>query len=285
METINFEYEFVKKHPNRVFLLRYMREAIGKESELEFSDMTARNLTAIVDYIKSKVTANSASNYCTLIKSFLNMMDDEVELPTKKFASFLSVKKEPQQNVALTEDEVERIYAYYKELLKKSRHQVEKDVLTLFLIECYCGARGVDSEAIDKTNIDNGRLTYVSKKTHILATMPVHYRLAELLRRKPKRTFTRSSKNRVIKRVCQSCGINSPVTIFYHGEMQTRPKYEFCAFHTARRSFAPVLAAKGVPIPEIAQYMSHTNTLMTQRYIKVEQNISSAAALSFFNKH
>lgn len=283
METINFEYEFGKKHPQRVFLLRYMREAIGKEGELEFSDMTGRNLTAIVDYIKSKVTANSASNYCTLIKSFLNLMDDEVELPTKKFASFLTVKKEPQQNVALTEEEVGRIDEYYRKLLKRKGHQVEKDVLNLFLIECYCGARGVDSEAIDNANIDNGRLSYVSKKTHILATMPVHHRLKALLSRKPRRSFTRSSKNRVIKRICQKCGIDSKVTIFYHGEMQTRPKYEFCAFHTARRSFASVLAAKGVPISEIAQYMSHTNTSMTERYIKVEQNKPCDAALAFFN--
>ena len=283
METINFEETFVSTYPNREFLLRYMHEALGKD-EIEWSDLTAFNLRRIAEYIKTKVTANSANSYFAKLKAFLNLMADDVELPTNKFASILKTKREPQQNVALTEDEVERIYQYYKHIPKDiPLRKREREVLTLFLIECYCGGRGIDVENMTTANIENGRLSYVSKKTHTLATMPVHCRLRELLLRKPKNEYSRMTKNRIVKTACKRCGIDEKVTIYYHGSMQTKPKYEFCAFHTARRSFASILAAKGVPILEISQYMSHSNISMTERYIKVDRNYVSDAAQRFFN--
>ena len=266
-----FEKEFVRRYPNYEFLVRYMQAAIGKE-EVNWCDLTATNLTDFVEYLTKTVTSNSASTYLAVIKGFLNMVSDEIDLPTMRFAKILRVKKTPQQNVALTEEEVKRIDDYYKVLLKKDKHKVEKDVLTLFLIECYCGSRGVDVENMTEDNIKDGMISYVSKKTHILAQIPD----------KPSKEYSRMTKNRIIKDVCEKCGINEKVTLFYHGSMVTRKKYELCAFHTARRSFASILAAKGVPVAEISQFMSHSSMSMTERYIKVDTKKVSAEALSFF---
>lgn len=281
MENISFENRFAELHPDHAFLLKYMHDALSKD-EILWSDLTAMNLCAIAGHIKSLVTPNTAVCYFAILKSFLNLMSDEVELPTMKFTTILKAKKTPQQNIALTEEEVARIDQYYKKLMRLKEHKVEKDVLTLFLIECYCGGRGVDVEKMSMANIAEGRLSYVSQKTHILASMPVHHRLRSLLRRRPKKEYSRMTKNRIVKRVCEKCGIDEEVTIFYHGKMATRKKYEYCGFHTARRSFASMLAAKGVPVVEISQYMSHANLSMTERYIKVDRNHSSAAAMSFF---
>ena len=280
--TINFEETFSSMYPNYAFLIQYIHEALGKD-EIVWSDLTAFNLKRIAEYIKGKVTANSANSYFARLKAFLNLMADDVELPTNKFAAILKTKREPQQNVALTEDEVERIYQYYRHIPKDiPLHKREKEVLTLFLLECYCGGRGVDVENMTTANIENGRLSYVSKKTHTLATMPVHHRLRRLLLCKPKTEYSRMTKNRIVKNACKKCGIDEKVTIYYHGSMQTKPKYEFCGFHTARRSFASMLAAKGVPVVEIAQYMSHSNISMTERYIKIDNKRSSEAAMKFF---
>ena len=281
MKTMNFEKEFFSLYPDYKFLLGYIHEALHKE-EVNFSDLTSLNLHAIAGHILSKVSRNSAVTYFSKIKGFLNMVSEEVELPTTKYNNILKSKKEPQDNVALTEDEVARIDRYYQDLLKKKTRNIEKDVLTLFLIECYCGGRGVDVEQMTLANIAEGRLSYVSQKTHILATIPAHHRLHELLCHKPEKEYSRMTKNRIIKNVCKKCGIDEEVTIFYHGRMATRKKYEYCGFHTARRSFASMLAAKGVPVVEISQYMSHANISMTERYIKVDRNQASAAAMSFF---
>lgn len=280
--TINFEEEFLGMHSDKPHILRYMKEALGKD-ELTWSDMTVLNLVAIAAYIKNKVTSNSAGIYFSAIKGFLNLFADEVRLPTTKYNSILKAKKEPQQNVALTEEEVEMVYNYYRDMATKNEKNLEAEVLNLFLIECYCGSRGVDVEAMSEKNICNGMLTYVSKKTHIMATMPVHHRLQGLLLDKTNKKYSRCTKNRILKRVCRNVGISYPVTIFYHGSMVTKPKYEFIGMHCARRSFASVLSAKGVPVSEIAQYMSHANISMTERYIKVNTNKASEAAMSFFS--
>ena len=280
---MNFETEFAHKYPQRAYLIRYMRAAIGKD-EINWCDLTSTNLTDYVEYLKKTVSANSVSNYCAFLKSFLNMVSDEVDLPTLKYAKILRVKKDPQQNVALNEEEVQRIDEYYQNLLKQEGHSREKDVLCLFLIECYAGARGVDVELMKPSNFSNGMITYVSKKTHNLAVVPEHHRLKELFKRKPKRTLSRTTKNRIIKDVCKKCGRDEKVTIFYRGSMKTKRKYEFIGFHSARRSFASILSAKGVPVPEISQYMSHSNISMTERYIKVDTNRVSPEAMSFFKK-
>ena len=276
-----FEKEFCHRYPNYAFLIRYMQAAIGKE-EINWSDLTSTNLTDVVEYLTKTVTPNSASTYLAVIKGFLNMVSDEIDLPTMRFAKILRVKKTPQQNVALTEEEVKRIDDYYKVLLKKDKHKVEKDVLTLFLIECYCGSRGVDVENMTEDNIKDGMISYVSKKTHILAQIPEHYRIKDLFKRKPSKEYSRMTKNRIIKEVCKLCGIDDKVTLFYHGSMVTKKKYELVGQHTARRSFSSILAAKGVPVPEISQYMGHTSISMTERYIKVDNKKASPEALSFF---
>ena len=278
----SFEKEFAKRYPDHVFLLRYLREAIHKD-EIDWSDMTVLNLKDFVNYNRERVSQNSVHNYCSILKSFLNMVCESVELPTHKFASVLSIKKVPQQNVALTDDEVEKVYQYYKAIYRNSQKKVEADVLNLFLIECYCGSRGVDVEQMTDENIKDGMISYVSQKTHVLAVIPEHYRIKDLFKNKPSREYSRMTKNRIIKDVCKICGIDDKVTLFYHGSMVTKKKYQLCAFHTARRSFASILAAKGVPVAEISQYMSHSSLSMTERYIKVDTKKISEEALSFFN--
>jgi len=277
-----FEKEFIHRYPNYEFLVRYMRAAIGKE-EVNWCDLTAINLTDFVSYLAKTVTPNSASTYCAIVKSFLNMVSDEVELPTMKFAKILRVKKVPQQNIALTEEEVHCIDAYYQALPHEKKNDITRDVLNLFLIECYCGARGSDVADLDNENIQDGLLSYVSRKTHTLAVIPEHYRIKDLFRHKPSREYSRTTTNRILKEVCKKCGIDDLVTLYYHGSMVTKEKYQLIGQHTARRSFASILAAKGVPVAEISQYMSHNSLTMTEKYIKVNTKKISEEAMSFFN--
>lgn len=280
---LSFESEWVRRMPGRIQIIRFMREAIGVK-EVKWDDLTAYNLSLVKDYIcKRAGSSNTAVTYFADIKRFLTVFRKEGIVPCDEPEAFLKAKKEPQQNVALNEKELNLIVEYYDELMKKKNHKPEKDCLTLFLLEAFCGARSCDIDVMTASNIVNGMLTYVSIKTHVLATIPVHRRLAELISRKPKTVYSNTTKNRIIKRIAKKVGITQPVTIFYHGQMRTLPKYEYLGTHSARRSFASILSEKGVPIAEIAQYMSHTNTSMTERYIKVDSHKVSEAALSFFN--
>lgn len=279
---ITFEEIFKAKNPHYEFLLSRMRCAMEVD-EVTFDDITTVNLRKFKDYMDGEVSANSLKTYTAVIKAVLNECHNDGLIDNVKCLSALNVKATPQQNIALTESDIRKIEDYYDRLFMLPNHQVEKDVLTLFLIELFCGARGVDVEQMTNENIREGQLSYVSQKTKVLAVMPAHKKLQLLLSRKPKKQYSRMTKNNIVKRVCKKCGFTEPVTLFYHGKMVTKPRYELTAFHTARRSFASVLAAKGAPLAEISQFMSHSSQTMTQRYIKVDVNNVSAASLSFFN--
>ena len=280
--VLSFEQEWVRACPKRIQILRFIREAIDVK-ETSWDMITKVNLIKVANYIKGKVAANSARTYFAEICAFLHNYDEEGIIPCRHPEEVLKAKKVPQQNVALTESELKLIENYYDKLWTKKGHQCEKDVLTLFLLEAFCGARSGDVEELTTANIQDGRLMYVSEKTHTLATIPAHRRLQQLLERKPTTVYSGGTKNRTIKRVAKKVGITQIVTIYYRGKMHSWPKYRYLGTHSARRSFASVLSAKGVPTAEISQYMGHSDIAMTNRYIKVESDKASAAALSFFN--
>lgn len=280
--TLSFEQEWLRRHGNRLQILKYIRAILGKR-EVQWSDFTKINLIAIADYIKYEVSPNSAVTYLAILKGFLNQYGEDVDIPCKNVNSAIKAKKVPQQNVALTEEELSRIENYYDELMMKKGHQPEKDCLVLFLIEAFCGARGCDVEKFSVNNINNGKLSYVSQKTNTLTMLPAHRKLASLIPRIPTKEYPASTKNRAIKRAAERCGINQPVTIFYHGRMQTQPKYEYIGVHSARRTFITILINKGVPVAKVSKMAGHSSVSMTMRYYCSDHIDLTEEEMSFFN--
>lgn len=273
---LSFEQEWTKVQPNHVFLLRYMREALDVE-QVEWSDLTTLNLSKIRDHICRKVKGNSSSTYLGILKAFLAKYSDEKIIPCKNPNKELKAKRVPSQNIYLTEDEIERIERY------QPKSDCERDVKVAFLIECYLGARRSDVEEITADNIVDGRIVYVSKKTHIQTSVPIHKNLLKYLSYKPKKTRQRAVTNKTIQRICKKVGICSEIKIFYHGEMEKRPKYEFVGSHTARRSFCSNLARHGTDIYTISSLAGHDrNIIMTQRYIIPDVDELSRETMSFF---
>ena len=151
-----------------------------------------------------------------------------------------------------------------------------------FLCEYYCLARSSDIQQLTPENIQGDFITYVSQKTKIATTVPLHKNFIKYFKQRGK-TLDRASFNRIIKRICKNCGIDDEVKLFYHGRMQMRKKYELIGSHTARRSGATELARRGVPISTISKMMSHTNEIITSRYIFANTKNPGEEAMAFFN--
>lgn len=276
-KTLSFENEFNRRNKGRAQLIRFMREALGK-NEVTWDDMTSLNLDRICEYISNKVTPNSARTYFAIIKAFLNRYKDENIMPKNNAKMVLKSKQTPSQNVFLTEEEISRIERYVPE------SECEMDVKAAFLIECYLGARRSDVKNITEKDIRDGRVVYVSKKTQIQCSVPVHKNLMKYLLYKPKKERALAVYIYAIQKICKSVGINQRVRLFYHGSMKEGPKYEFVGSHTARRSFCTNLARRGADIYTIAALAGHgQNVLMTQRYIVTDTDNLSDAAMDFFN--
>ena len=274
-KVLSFEQEWVKYISDRIQILRFMREAIGVD-EVSWQDLTTLNLAKVREFIAEKVAGNSAVTYLAIIKAFLSRYSDENIIPCKNPAKELKAKRVPSEQVVLNADEIALIENY------KPKSEKEKWVKAQFLCEYYCLARSSDIQRLTPENIQGDFITYVSQKTKIATTVPLHKNFIKYFKQRGK-TLDRASFNRIIKRICKNCGIDDEVKLFYHGRMQMRKKYELIGSHTARRSGATELARRGVPISTISKLMSHTNEIITSRYIFANTRNPGEEAMSFFN--
>ena len=278
----NFESLFTRRNPNYEFLLSRMREAIGVD-EVTFEDITATNLRSFKEYMSGRVAANSLKTYFAVLKGAIREMALDGLVKNARCVDVLKSKNEPQQNVSLTNDEVERLWKYYCKLPKDKKHKLTRNVLALFLIEAYTGARGCDVKDFKPENISNNLLTYVSKKTHTLTKVIAHQRLPSLFKDIPDDDIHRMTKNRIIKDAAKKCGIVDIVTIYYHGKQRSEPKYKYLGMHCARRSFITNLIDMNVPISAVSKMAGHGDINMTQRYYSNNKLQIPEEALSFFN--
>lgn len=270
----SLEEVFLTKYVYKAHLYKHMCNALGKH--VEFSDLTKPNLVKIKDYLAERVSANTVSLYCSVIKACMNLYSDEGVFNCKGFAQVLKHKRTPSMNVYLSEEEIKKIEQY----VPKTR--CESEVKVKFLIECYTGARLSDVEKMSASDISGDSISYISKKTSVLTSIPIHKNLRQLLEAKSKKTTPRSVYCRTIKSICKSVGICEETSIFYHGKQKVCPKWKFVGSHTARRSFATNLALRNVPLNVISRMMGHTDTKMTEKYILANIESIDDRAMGFF---
>lgn len=278
MET--FETLFKRRNPEYGFLLNRMRSALEVD-EVTFSDINNVNMLRFKQYLTEDIHNSSLKTYMAVVAATIKAFAQDDLCRFVDFKSINRIKCEKSENIALTEDEVEKFANYYDRI--KNQNTVERDVLTLFLMECFTGARNSDCQAFDETSISDGFLTYVSKKTHTLTKVPVHRMLPLLIKRLPKKEYCRMTMCRKIKEVAKKLGIDKPERRMYRGELKTRPRYEYIATHTGRRTFVSILLDKGVPLATVSKMAGHQDVQMTLRYYTSDSLVLDESAMSFFN--
>lgn len=279
-KNLNFEELFKKRNPEFAFLISRMRCAFDVE-EVTFDDISQLNMVEFKKYMTDEVHNSTLKTYLAIISATVKEMAADDLCRNVDFKNINRIKCEKTENIALTEKEVELFVNYYDRI--KNKKSVERDILTVFLLEIFTGARNSDCEKFDKSSINDGFLTYVSKKTHTLTRVPVHRMLPLLLARMPNKDYSRMTHCRVIKRVGERLGINKPEKRMYRGELKTRPRWMYLATHTARRTFVSLMLDKGVPLATVSKMAGHSDTAMTLRYYCSEEIILNDAAMAFFN--
>lgn len=270
------EKAFTQHYPTRAYLIKEMQKALGL-SKIEWEDISAPNLKLISKYLNETKSANSAKTYIATIQAFIHTYVDVHNMPCKAPEKVMRKKREPSEQVVLTEQEIGQIERY------TPRTRTESEVKARFLCEFYCMARSSDIELLTEDNLRNGYISYVSKKTHTGTKVPMHKHFMEYFNQRGTDKIQRASYNRIIKRICKYCNINEEVRLFYRGKLQSGPKWKFVGSHTARRSGATALALRGVPISVICQMMNHGNNIATtQRYIISDTLNLGSEAMKFF---
>ena len=277
----SFETIFKQRNPEYEFLISRMRCAMGVE-EVKFGDISSINLRRFKEYMEGEVANSSLKTYMAVVAATVNQMADDNLCLRVDFKKLGRIKCQKSENIALTENELDLFVNYYNRI--KHRATVERDVLTLFLLECLTGARNSDCKMFNEASISDGFLTYVSKKTHTLTKVPVHRLVPLLISKMPKKEYSRVTMCRKIKEIAKNLGINKPERRMYRGKLKTRPRYELISSHTARRTFISLLLDKGVPLSTVSKLAGQHNAKITLRYYCSDELILNDAALDFFNK-
>ena len=269
--------EFKKIYPKRVSILKRYEEANGKIESWE--SITNDRLYYFVEHLKSSVSVNSARTYAAMFKSFLNLYSKKLSGLTNGWEKVLSLREIETTAIDLNEEEVGMIIRY---ALNPKTDKSKAAVAATFATCCITGARWEDSFGFKKVNLSGKSFRYISKKTDIIAEVPISPALKKLI--KKMKRFSLGYYNEIIRDVCQELKINSEVSVFKGGVALRGAKWKFVSSHTARRSFATNLYKRGADLEIISKMMGHTSYQQTKRYINSSLDDLSNNVKDFFNK-
>lgn len=277
MKTCTFKEAFLEKYPDRGIILQYYEQATNRKPT--WSDFSAYSLNKFRKYMldESGLCQKSVKRYLTWFSIVMAMFEEEVKLP-KNWRKYLHVADDISQNAYLTEDEIAKVMDYVPE------NDNERYIKTSFLLGALTGARHSDYMSFTERNIKDGWLNYVSQKTKKEANVPVSPYILKLIREKSRLSVELSdaSINNIIRRICAKSGITDEIQLYQKGKYQVKPKYEYLASHSARRSFATNLYLRGADIYQIMKLMGHSNTQVTEGYICCGLRTLSPEVMGYF---
>lgn len=277
---INFKDAFLEKYPDRGAVLNYFKKATKKECD--FKEFTPYNFNKFRKYMleESGLCQKSVRRYLTWFSIVVAMFEDDenVNLP-KNWRKYLYVADDISQNAYLTEDEIAKIMEY------KPENENERYIKTSFLLGALTGARHSDYMNFTERNIKDGWLNYVSQKTRKEANIPASDYILKLVRAKTRLNVELSDVaiNNIIRRICAKAGITEEIQLYQKGKYTTKPKCDFLASHSARRSFATNLYLRGADVYQIMKLMGHSSTSQTEGYICCGLRTLSPEVMGFFN--
>ena len=254
---------FTEKYPKYGRILDMFEEANGCLAEWE--NISKPRLAKFVAFMSERLARTSVKTYCAMIKSVLNLYNDDVELP-KGYEAILSPKNDVSQQTWLTDKEIGKLLCY------EPKNDTERLVKNQFCIGALTGARHSDYCRFTNENIIGESLVYISQKSHVKAEIPICPAVCRILKENESyglkgKTISAPTFNDTIRSVCRMSGISERIKLYQAGELTEGEKWEYVTSHTARRSFATNLYLRGADLYSISVLMGHSSTAMTERYI------------------
>jgi integrase len=200
------------------------------------------------------------------------------------------MKDIPKENIALSESELEAIF----KLDLKAHPEGYQKARQLFLIGAYTGLRVSDYTRIEPSHINTEQgeqiIRITAQKTGKPVSIPLHPNLKAILEecnyKAPK--LSEQKLNDYIKEVAMLAGITEErIVINTKGGKRTegkKPKYQLIKSHSARRTFATISYAKGLPIVLIMAITGHTREEQFNKYID-KTTLLAMQAYSDLNKN
>lgn len=277
---------------NKDNYLRFFKQVIDWLQEFE-ENIPLEKVGSIFlsDYanflLDNELENNTVQAHIKRIKTVINYCRNVLDLPIDKSYKEFSMSYIEPDIVFLLPHEID--------LLRQAQFKEdEKDLeqaRDFFLFGCYVGARYADLVSFTMANIlhlGNGKvsLQYRPKKTpNVTVNVSVVKPAWEILEKyaegkKLLPTFRNDEINNLIKDVAKRVGINTKINRTTFGKKNTTKtyfKYERLTMHCSRHTFATICFMRGMKELEVQNFLGHTNTSRTKRYIHLAEGFKTEA--------
>lgn len=195
---------------------------------------------------------------------------------------FMKIPDYKRQQVALTPDEVSRIYHFDINTIPRRKQYIRhmETIKDMFVLSCNLGQRYSDMIRIDKSCFDRNIFSIVQQKTGNKAVVDINkfsidknttYAILEKYNWNSPTRMDISSYNKYLKYFLDYVGLNDIVKQENKvgGEIETIliPKRKLICSHTGRRTFITNNIVRNIPIAEIMRASGHKNYTSFQKYI------------------
>lgn len=238
-------------------------------------NITDYNLKRFAKWLSENRSPGTARTYSAVLKAFINVSD--FEFPSKNYKKILSLERDEPETTYLDEDDIRKFLSY------KPRTDSEYYTQRLFFICLMTGCRKSDGMLITASRVRDNKFTYVAKKTGKKSSeMYIPDSILDILNDRKykelqKRGFSDTAYNEAVRTICKNVGIVDEITLYKCGKYVTKPKYEFFASHSARRSAATNMYNRDPSsLLNISRMLGHTSVAQTQRYIRCSEGDTEA---------
>ena len=257
-------------------MLKHMNDCAlaGNYQMNDLNDLTQEHVNDLLENLNKTTSRTTAKTYTGILKALLKKYPNELNYD---FSKLLSLRGEKSIKTFLNENEIKG----FSKIITKTDSELY--VQSIFLIGCYTGARISDIIQFSDKNIIGNKLSYVSKKTHIQAVIPLKEGVRQLIRNiQNKEPLSLGYFNNILRGLCYCAGVDEKTLIYHAGKQLSGEKWKFVSSHTARRSFATNLYLRGCDIYDISRMMGHSSVSMTTGYIAAETRKFDTKTLEFF---
>lgn len=251
------------------------------KEDLAFTDLDSEGMTKLLSYFSSTLKLNNVTTkkYIKNIKWFMRFAVKYEYCDNKFFKEFNpKIKTAEKPIIFLSEEEIKKIIDYEIADTKLYLHRV-RDVL---LFTCFSGLRHSDVLKLRKSDIHNGKLHIITKKTSDALTIELNNIAIEILEKykdfEPENNLalpviSNQKYNEYLKELAKLAEINQPIShTYFIGNKRmddVKPKHELFSSHIGRRTFICLCIARGVPIQVIMKWTGHSDYQSMKPYIDV----------------
>lgn len=265
-------------------LIRYMRHT---KQSLNFDDIDVDFIHSFIDYLRQEKenSNNTIGTNITKIKTFMKWSHQKKYHNNNEYQKFKTLKNEALFSIALTEDEVRRLYD-----LKVEDKEMEFSRMFM-IVNCHIGLRYSDLMDVIKNHTVNGnKISKFQVKTGKRVSLYINDDMIVMINKLKElyeSRFDRKVINRNLKKIGKLCGMDQieTSTKIVGNDRYTieKPRWELLTTHVGRRTFATTAANNNMPLHSIKKYTGHKSLDSLEKYLNASNYDDKEVLENLFN--